>query len=126
MKRVVAVAAAMVLAASVCFAEEAKPAGEKAAPKPEVKSQAKPARPAGAAQEEMWKAAGCSEEEIAKLKELRDQLKEARKAKDEAKVKEIQGEIDKIMTPERRNKVRQIFMERRAKAIQSKDATTTK
>lgn len=120
MKRVAAIGAAMVLAGAVCFAEEASAQKPAEAPKAAAVE-----RKAGvsAAQEEMWKKAGCTDEEIAKLKELQKQFMEARKNKDQEKAKQIREEMDKIMTPERKAKLRELRAEMKPKA---KDAETTK
>ncbi|MGC8740224.1 MAG: hypothetical protein ACP5UB_02060 [Candidatus Sumerlaeaceae bacterium] len=122
MKRVMAITAAMALTVGVCIAGEAKI--EKPA-KAEKSATASPDRKRawGAAQEEMWKKAGCSDEEIAKLKELQQQFIEARKAKDEQKVKQIREEMDKILTPERKAKISEM---RAAAKPKAKDSQTTK
>jgi Spy/CpxP family protein refolding chaperone len=106
MKRVAAIAAALMVVSGLTFAEE-KAAAEKPAETTAAVTQApKGQADRAAAQEQMWKQAGLSDEEIAKMKELRQQFFEARKAKDMAKMKEIQAEMDKIMTPERKEKIR--------------------
>jgi len=120
MKRVAALAVAMIAVGSICFAQakQAAPAAEK--PQKEMKA----AKPAGRAMmgDELYKEIGLSDEEIAKMKELREQMKEARKAKDEAKIKQLREEMDKIMTKERQAKMREIV---KAK-MQDKGTTSTK
>ncbi|MCX7625785.1 MAG: hypothetical protein N2Z21_06200 [Candidatus Sumerlaeaceae bacterium] len=123
MKRVAAIAAALMVVSGLSFAEE-KVAAEKQAEKPAaVASEAKGKPDRTARLEQMWKEAGCSDQEIAKLKELHQQMMEARKDKNMDKAKEIQAEMDKIMTPERKAKLREM---RGAMKPEKKDGETTK
>jgi actin-related protein len=122
MKRVAALAVAMIAVGSICFAQakEAAPAAEK----PQKQMKAAVPKPTGVPvrNDELYKEIGLSDEEIAKMKELREQMKEARKAKDEAKIKQLREEMDKIMTKERQAKMREIV---KAK-MQDKATTSTK
>jgi hypothetical protein len=129
MKRVAAIAVALAVVAGVSFAQqEANQQAEK--PKKEAvagqqgKEMARPGR--AAAMEQAWKDAGCSDEEIAKLKDLHKQWIEARKAKDQAKADQAKAEIDKIFTPERQAKLKEARKAMREKAAKAKDAETTK
>lgn len=123
MKRVAAIAAALMVVSGISFAEE-KAAAEKSPEKPVAVAQEAKAKPDRTAMlEQMWKQAGCTDEEVAKLKELHQQMMEARKEKNMEKAKEIQAEMDKIMTPERKAKVREM---RSAMKPAKKDAETTK
>ncbi len=140
MKRVAAVALALMTVAGLSVAKEKKSEATAKGEVATVKAQevkettaaaklqkrgAEPGKPFAARMVESWKAAGCSDEEVAKLQELFAQRAEASKAKDQAKVKEINDEINKILTPERRAKMRE---QRRAaapmKPAQENESTT--
>ena len=62
--------------------------------------------------QEVYKEAGLSDEEIAKLKELDEKMVEARQAKDQAKMKELREERMKILSPEKQAKIREIMQQK--------------
>jgi Spy/CpxP family protein refolding chaperone len=62
--------------------------------------------------EALYKEAGVSDEQIAKLKDVSEKLKEARKAKDGDKVKELVEARKSILTAEQQEKVKELMKEK--------------
>lgn len=59
--------------------------------------------------EEAYKAAGASDEQMKKLKDLEEQAREARKGGDTEKLKSLRDERQKVLTDEQNAKVREHF-----------------
>ncbi len=111
------------LTASACYAEDTTGTSKQAAePAAAAVTTSGSARRMPSMALEAYKAAGVSDEQIAKLKALQDRIAESNAKGEKPDYAKLKEERDKILTPEQNEKYRAYLMEHRKAMMPQKPA----